>query len=125
VATIAFMTDRHATKDDPLDQGYKLHARTTAEIAERVDNFLARLNRIGLKFRKRKAKLEPFINVLVLEFFKLPAGEQEALMMREIPRFQSSLASDDGAPVVLKAPPQKGLLEDLNPPRPRREKKPG
>jgi hypothetical protein len=77
---------------DPLAQGYRLHSRSTAEVVERVENVLSRLNRRGLKFRGRKTKLEPFINVLVMRFLALPADQQEAMMARDIPAFEAFLA---------------------------------
>jgi hypothetical protein len=120
VATICVMagtTDE--TTFDPLDQGYRLHARTTPEISGRVDNFLTRLKQLGLKFRKGPPKVEPFINVLVLEFFKLPVAEQEALMMREIPRFRDHLAGlgAPAPPARVEAPAKPGakvtVYEDM------------
>jgi hypothetical protein len=88
---IAMSEPQQQRSQDPLAQGYRLHARSTAEIVERVENFLSRLNRRGLKFRGRKTKLEPFINVLVLEFFKLDRDQQERLMMMQIPAFEGML----------------------------------
>jgi hypothetical protein len=88
---IAMSEPQQQRSEDPLAQGYRLHARSTAEIVERVENFLSRLNRRGLKFRGRKTKLEPFINVLVLEFFKLDRDQQERLMMTQIPAFEDML----------------------------------
>jgi hypothetical protein len=79
---------------DPLRQGFRLHARTTVDIDQKVGAFLKRLARSGLIFRDRKPKLEPLINVLVLEFLKLDEADQLALMLKEIPRFEDLLLAE-------------------------------
>ena len=87
---------KESESSDPLARGYRLHSRSTAEIVEKVENLLSRLNRRGMKFRGRKTKLEPFINVLVVEFLKLPPQQQDAMMLRLIPRFEAALVECGG-----------------------------
>lgn len=102
-----------------LSFDFKLTARTAPELYEAFNHLVLKLEGEGIKFRKRKVSVEAAVNAVLLDFFDKPAPDREALIRRNVPRFEEIMRSDEAVPIGIEQPSEPRKPPVIGPPRER------